>query len=332
MKEYVYKSVFKDELTEYANLRKTRGFKDDGIYILQRLDVYMATQNISEKVLSPAIVDGFISDYSDGRSTKTMAHYASYCSQFGRYLETLGISAFIAEHIRPVHGYIPYIFSEDEVNRIFHIADNMEVSDYRYANRPRYANIATRFQIPMLIRLFYGCGLRLGEALALRFEDVNFDTGTLSILKAKGNKDRLVPMDTTLTESLKRYCNVAIPNCGREQLLFEGEIQGKHRHKDTVDRRFKQIVQAAGIEVEYLRGNRKVGVHCLRHTFAVHSFRKQDKAGIDNYRTTPSLSLYLGHDRLLETQRYLHNAMEVSEDIWNITSRMAKSIFPGVPQ
>jgi integrase len=286
----------------------------------------LVSQGISEKSLTSAVVEGFITHYGRDRSSKTVSHYAAYCSQFARYLTTLGISAFIVEQVKPTCDYIPYIFTEDEISKIFHAADNITTIGHCEDR------IAVKIQIPMLIRLFYGCGLRLSEALKLRYGNVDFDNGTLFIQNAKGYKDRLVPMDATLAETLSRYCIIAIPNRDKEQLLFEGEKKGKHRHKSTVDIHFKQIVQASGIEIAYLHSNRKVGVHCLRHTFVVHSFHKQDKAGIDNYRTTPSLSIYIGHDSLLETQRYLHNAAGVIEDIWSATSAMAKSIFPEVPQ
>ena len=323
---YVYESVLKNEFVDFADLRKARGIKDDGIYVLERLDTYLVSQGISEKSLTSAVVEGFITHYGRDRSIKTVSHYAAYCSQFARYLNTLGISAFVVEQIKPTCDYIPYIFTEDEISKIFHAADNITTIGHCEDR------MAARIQIPMLIRLFYGCGLRLSEALTLRYGHVDFNNGTLFIQNAKGYKDRLVPMDATLTETLSRYCIIAIPSRDKEQLLFEGEKQGKCRHTSSVDRHFKQIVQSSGIEVAHPNMIRKIGVHCLRHTFVVHSFRKQDKSGIDNYRTTPSLSLYIGHDSLLETQRYLHNAAEVIEDIWNATSAMAKSIFPRVPQ
>ena len=58
----------------------------------------------------------------------------------------------------------------------------------------------------MLLRMLLGCGLRLGEPLAARVKDVNFHNGTILICHAKNDKQRVVPMDRTLTEMLERYC------------------------------------------------------------------------------------------------------------------------------
>ncbi len=58
----------------------------------------------------------------------------------------------------------------------------------------------------MLLRMLLGCGLRLGEPLAARVKDVNFHNGTILICHAKNDKQRVVPMDRTLTEMLESYC------------------------------------------------------------------------------------------------------------------------------
>lgn len=45
-----------------------------------------------------------------------------------------------------------------------------------------------------MIRILYGCGLRVGEAVPLQNKDIDWTHGTLLIRAAKGNKDRLVPI------------------------------------------------------------------------------------------------------------------------------------------
>lgn len=56
--------------------------------------------------------------------------------------------------------YVPYIYSRAEISMIFQEADSLE---YHRQNQCR--NIQIEF--PMVLRMLYGCGLRIGETLAL---------------------------------------------------------------------------------------------------------------------------------------------------------------------
>lgn len=320
MKTYTFSSVLKCEMWDFLTLRENRGLSSSHNHIMLRLDEFLVEQDATEKSLPAAIVDGFIARYRTGRASKTVQTYATLCSQFAKYLNSLGITAFLPDSTKSSTNYVPYIFSYEEINRIFQAADSFE------------KNTPMRLQMPMLLRLLYGCGLRLGEALRLRLANVDFETGVLYILNAKGNKDRLVPMDQTLSNLLQQYCKAALASSEASQLLFEGQKKGHQRDENYAEKCFKQILAKIGIDAPDSYSRRGVCLHCLRHTFAVHSFRAQDKAGVDNYRVSPSLSVYLGHCLLTGTQKYLHMSAENSEDIWEMTSGIAKSMFPGVPK
>ena len=326
MKTYFFSSVLKNEMQDYLHLREARGLSTGHNHIMLRLDEFLAEQHITEKSLPAAAVDGFIARYRIGRAPKTVQLYATLCSQFAKYLHSLGITAFIPDRAKYSTNYVPYIFSYEEIDRIFRAADNVEIAGNTEGRK------AMQLQMPMLLRLLYGCGLRLGEALGLRLENVDFESGVLYVLNAKGNKDRLVPMERTLTNTLKRYCEVALAGDAPTQLLFEGQKKGYLRSMNYVEKRFKQILAKVDIDSIDSYSRRGVCLHCLRHTFAVHSFRAQDKAGVDNYSASPSLSVYLGHCLLTGTQKYLHMSAENSEDIWKMTSSIAKSLFPEVPK
>jgi integrase len=78
-----------------------------------------------------------------------------------------------------------------------------------------YNNIKHR----CIIKLLYGCGLRVGEVLALRVKDINSDQMLLHINNAKGNKDRIVNLPKTILDDLRNYYKVYKPN----SFLFEGQ-------------------------------------------------------------------------------------------------------------
>lgn len=63
-------------------------------------------------------------------------------------------------------------------------------------------NVA-RYPTNLIARLLYGCGLRVSEPLNLRVKDVQFATGKLFIMGAKGRKDRVVALPCSLSEELR---------------------------------------------------------------------------------------------------------------------------------
>lgn len=330
MNPSIYESVLKDEMRDFTKLRSSQGYKDTNRYVLATFDKYLLTIGTCAKELTAEIVDGWLSACCGGRNTRTIDGYITYYNAFAKYLNSIGIAAFIPERPLLDQNYVPYIFSAQEIEDIFRIADNGETIKVKLA----------QIQVPMLLRILYGCGLRLGEALTLKLSDVEFDGGVLCIWNGKGKKDRLVPMDETLTQTLKMYCDTVLAGKHADSYLFESDYNygkrnaiGRPRPNEWAKNHFRRILKAAGIEFERHSAH-ECGIcpHCLRHTFAVNSFRKQDLAGIDNYRNSPLLSVYLGHRKLKDTQKYLHMTAESAQDMIALTTGYSRGLFPEVPK
>ena len=328
MSKVTYCSILKNEICSFIKLRESQGFIDKHRRVLSVLDKYLMLIKSESKELSPQIVDDWLSKNYNEVTVNTLKNYIMYYNAFAKYLNSLGISAFIAETPTRVKSYVPYVFSKEEIEKIFQIADN---------KKGKLGNL-TCVQFPMFLRILYGCGLRLNEALLLKLSDVDFENGILHIGKSK-NKERLVPMDETLTNILKTYCSVILAGKNSNSYLFESDYNygsknciGQPRAINWASKNFKHILKEAGIEfTRRVVHERGICMHCLRHTFTVNSFRNQDIAGVDNYRNTPSLSIYVGHKNLLYTQEYLHTTAENSEDIIAKTEKYSKGMFPEVP-
>ena len=77
--------------------------------------------------------------------------------------------------------YIPVVLSRHEIDAVFkHLS-------YPY---------------DLVVKMLYGCGLRLFECLKLRVQNFNFDEGILSIQDGKGKKSRTVPIPQAITPEL----------------------------------------------------------------------------------------------------------------------------------
>ncbi|MCL2674738.1 MAG: tyrosine-type recombinase/integrase [Defluviitaleaceae bacterium] len=325
-RHYSFAGAFADEITEYLKLRDSQGHQHlrERHYFVS-LDRYLLTENANKKELPAPVVEGWLRSLPSGMSVNTKIVYISHYSQFAKYLHTVGFEAFVPE--RPINdkSYMPYVFSEVEMGRLFASADNLS------ASHPKSGFI--KLQFPTLLRILYGCGLRLDEALRLQAGDVDLKTAVMMIRNAKGNKDRLVPMDGSLADVLGKYISLSRKNNDSQDTLLFSTRKGERHSITTMRHWFNRTLEAAGIEKPDLpRYSRNICLHCLRHTTAVHSFRKQDLAGIDMYSAAPLLSTFLGHCDIYGTEKYLHMTAENSTDIIDKTTEYSLGLFPEVPR
>lgn len=137
-----------------------------------------------------------------------------------------------------------------------------------------------------LFTLLYGCGLRIGEALALNRADS--PTGEFIRITGKGCKQRLVPVLPTVIHALNVYLSLCPLNLTPETPLFVG-VRGKRLNPGVVQRQMRRVRLL-------LRLPETATPHALRHSFATHLLA----AGGD-LRTIQEL---LGHISLSTTQRY----------------------------
>jgi integrase/recombinase XerD len=138
----------------------------------------------------------------------------------------------------------------------------------------------------LMLRLAYGCGLRLGELLRLRVADLDGGRQTLWVRAGKGAKDRGVPLPACLLQELRGYWRQHRP----PDYLFAGR-PGQPLHPTTLQRAFRRAAAAAGL-------TKPATVPTLRHCYATHLL----EAGTD----LPTLQRLLGHTSVQTTMRYLH--------------------------
>lgn len=141
------------------------------------------------------------------------------------------------------------------------------------------------------LRILYGCGLRVSEAVGLNLGDVDFHNGWVTVM-GKGSKQRTVPFGPPAREALENYLsNTASPRTVSPKTALFMNFRGSRLTARSVARILtKHLVRIAAA--------RSVSPHGLRHSFATHLLA----AGAD-LRTIQEL---LGHARLSTTQRYTH--------------------------
>lgn len=290
---------------------------------LKRFDRYIADHLQSdENDLSESFMCQWISTLQ-GAST-SISNEVIVIKQFLMYLNMNGYSAFIPV-IPKVHAdYSPYIFSDKELELIFASADNTNVKNNR-------ACVYLPIEFAVILRLLFCCGLRIGETVRIQMKDVDLENGVLKLVNTKGNKHRLVPMSEKMTDILTRYCLAMglVGDC--EAWLFPGNDNAKHIPDISVKNRFMRILKDNGIELKNRKKHeRGPCLHGMRHVFAFKSFKQTEMLGMSLSDSVPFLSIYLGHNSLNETEKYLKFSSEMYPETTELFGSFMKDLLPEV--
>jgi len=184
------------------------------------------------------------------------------------YYGTMLKKKFVYEVKRPRKDKkLPVVLSKEEVAKILNSVDNLK---HR-----------------AILMLVYSAGLRVGEVVRLKTEDIDSKRMLIHIKGAKGRKDRYTLLSEKALEILRAYWREYKP----VKWLFEGFRDGRYISTRTVQAIFEQAKENAGIKKE-------ISVHTLRHSFATHLLE-----GGTDLRYIQEL---LGHVSSKTTEIYTH--------------------------
>jgi len=172
---------------------------------------------------------------------------------------------------------LPIVLTKREVQLIFNCVSNLKHT--------------------CILELLYSSGLRLGELLNLRIEDIDSENMLIRVRGGKGLKDRYTILSRQLLETLRRYYKTYKP----EDWLFEGKDGGQYS-STSVQHIVKRASKAAGIK-------KNVSPHTFRHSFATHL--------VDNGTNLRHIQTLLGHNSSKTTEIYTHVS---NVDLRNIAS------------
>jgi integrase/recombinase XerD len=212
-----------------------------------------------------------------------------YCFLYAEALRKDDPSAAIEG---PKRGHsLPHILSIAEVDRLLNCA---RAGSKEASQSPAQRLRAVRLHC--LLEVLYATGLRVSELVALPASAARRDERML-IVRGKGGKERLVPLNETAKRAMVDYLALRKDTgAGESKWLFPSFGASGHLSRQHFARDLKPLAAAAGLKAD------RVSPHVLRHAFASHLLQN----GAD-LRVVQTL---LGHADISTTQIYTHVLQE----------------------
>jgi integrase len=187
----------------------------------------------------------------------------------------------------------PHPFTDAEIHDLLAAANELRPAG---GLRPR--------TFAALFGLLACTGLRPGEAVRLRDQDVDLTAGCLTVRETKFHKSRLVPLHPSATRALRRYARERdrqLSDHGTDAFfLLDGGLPVSVSKAQTAFERIRVRLHWAA-----RAGRRAPRLYDLRHRFACARLLHWHTKHADVDRLLPRLATYLGHVKVSDTYWYL---------------------------
>jgi len=235
--------------------------------------------------------------YSDPISRENILNYLVYQKEKGLSLsaqnQSINAIKFYLEKVLKQDRQLYYIDRPKPEKRLPTILNKNEIK----AIFAQIRNIKHK----AMLRLIYGCGLRVGELIRIQISDIDSDRKRMHIRCSKGYQDRFVPINEMIIMELRKYYKAYRPT----KYLFEGQTTKSKKvappySASSIRKIFKRSVYKAGIR-------KQVKLHSLRHSYATHLLEH----GVD----LRYIQTLLGHKSSKTTEIYTHVSVRKLEDL-----------------
>jgi len=276
-------------------------------------------------------------EYQRGYSENTIISYENDIEEFISFLKQEGIEKLNHVNYGTVRFYLKELYdkkySRNSVSRklsslrsffkFLHSKNKIEMNPFSLVSSPKKEkrlpkflyneDIEKIFDVPnvknplgqrdsLILELLYDTGIRVGELVNIKLEDIDFSNRTIRIL-GKGNKERIVLFGVYLDDILNLYLED-----GRKEILKEKSNQYLilNGHGNNITTRgvrliIENIIKKACISIH-------ATPHTLRHTFATHL--------LENGADLLTVKELLGHSSLSSTQVYTHITNERLRNVY----------------
>jgi len=278
---------FQEKITEYLifidvekNLSEhtQKAYKID----LEQFSNYWKEVNQKSKVpfsIQDALGKFLVFMYHNKIDKSSIARKISCFKSFERYISHFGIKINLNLMRPKLDKKLPIYLTIDEV---FTLLDNIKDEDLRSSSP---------YRDKAIFELLYATGIRCSELVNIKLCDLDMQNKLIRVM-GKGKKERIVLFGEKAKEKINSYIKQERPNSStnNEQKLFLN-----YQEQTLTTRSIQRII--ANFR-KFLKIERKITPHKLRHSFATHMLNQ----GVD-LRVVQEL---LGHQTLSSTEKYTH--------------------------
>lgn len=227
-------------------------------------------------------------------SSTDIVRYYDYLSERPNKRRTGGLSSkMISSHLYAIRLFLNYheqtgTITQNPISGLhFPKAESQERETLTIKEIKLLYEAAETYREKAILGIFYGCGLRRSEGVALNIKDISFKNSVLYVREGKGKKRRAVPVNAKVLQDFRNYLyneRFAVNN----QAFITNRL-GKRTSGNSYNNTIKHLVETAGI-------NKEISLHCLRHSIATQL--------LENGMSVEYVRDFLGHKHLDATQIY----------------------------
>jgi len=232
------------------------------------------------------LVDSGISNKSVNRKISSLRTYYKFLLKIGE----IEVSPLAKHKVLKTSKKLQVPFSEKEIETVLEVL--------------KQENTFEGFRNKLIVELFYSTGMRRGELVNLKLNDISISNKTIKVL-GKRNKERLIPLLPSVLITINNYLNYRsnLELIKDKDFLFLTN-KGVKIYETLV---YRVINSYFGLASEKV----KKSPHILRHSFATHLLNE----GAD----IKAVKELLGHSSLASTQIYANNSIAKLKEVYKNT-------------
>jgi site-specific recombinase XerD len=286
-------SDLRQSLDDYLSVRRSLGYKlEDAGRVLRNFVAFAEQAGVG--VITSELALRWATQPVNATPI-WLAHRLSMVRGFARYLQTIDATTEIPPaELLSAPGYRPappYLYSDADITALMAAARRLT---------PALKSVT----FETLIGLLAVTGLRIGEAIRLDRDDVDFSGGLVRVRSSKFGRSREVLCHDSTIGALQSYSVQRDQLCPRPQSSsFFVSSRGSRLIHNTVYPTFHALLDQAGLRQESTPHLPRI--HDLRHAFAVRTLLRWYRDGGDLQPRLPLLSTYLGRIKPAATYWYL---------------------------
>lgn len=238
--------------------------------------------------------DGSLKNSYQRQRLAAVRGMARYCQAIGIQVQVPAANALRTARDRRR----PHIYTQDELDALI------------AACRQVFTHVLVQTTMANIIALMAVTGMRIGEVLRLRSQDINPGEGSMLVRANKHGPDRLIPIHQSTIEALaeyetRPYRRATHPPPGATLFVT---TRGRAYQRVTVESHFQRIRLSA----DFTWQGPAPRLHDLRHTFATRQMiRAYSTDGVDPASTLTLLATWLGHSDPSHTYWYIQAVPEL---------------------